>query len=467
MSLELFPDQSDLLEDARTCIRRGAKSVLIQLPTGGGKTVIAATMCRKVQASGRQAFFVVHRRELVKQAAATFREVGVDHGYCAAGFPMNRKAAIQVCSIQTLIRRVSHMPQPAVIFWDEAHHLAALSWGTVYRAFPGAVSVGLSATPERLDGAGLAAYFEQMVCGPSTRELIEMGRLCDFRLFAPPPPNTQGLHTQAGDFVRAEAEALMDTPAITGDAVAHYSRYARGRRAVAFCVSIRHSQHVAEQFRAAGFKAAHLDGDTHLTERDSTIEAFSRGELEVLCNVDLFGEGFDLPALECSILLRPTQSLAMYLQQVGRALRVFPGKEGAIILDHAGNSMRHGRPDDDFAWTLAGRKRAKKADDDEDSVKVKTCPKCFAAVLSFKAACACGHRFHTGDGREVEQRDGELVEVDAATLRHQRLVEQGRATTEEDLVALGRSRGMKRPELWARHIIIARTEKAARRKGAT
>lgn len=462
MSFEQRAYQLAMLDQARALLRRRRKAILFQLPTGGGKTVLGATMLGNITAKGKRAFFVVHRRELIRQSADTFDMGEIPYGYCCAGMPLDRKQPVQLCSVQTLVKRLDRMPPPDVILWDEAHHLAAGSWAKIYSHYPEAIMLGLSATPERLDGAGLGGWFADMVTGPSTADLIQGGYLSPYRLFAPAVPDTSSLHTRGGDFKAEEAAALMDKPSITGDAVDHYRRLAPGKRAVVFCVSIKHSQHVAEQFKAAGFRAAHLDGDTPFAERDTTIADFRAGRLDVLCNVDLFGEGFDLPALEVAILMRPTQSLGMYLQQVGRCLRAFPGKTEALILDHAGNSARHGLPDDERTWTLAGR-NIRARDGDESAVAIKTCGQCFATVHASRPICKhCGYVFPIRE-REVAQRAGDLVEVDPAQARIEKLREQASARDEADLVRLGQQRGMKRPELWARHILRARAEKAAER----
>ena len=217
--------------------------------------------------------------------------------------------------------------------------------------------------------------------------------------------------------------------------------------------------HVAEQFRAAGISAQAIDGAMDRTLRASVLSEFSAGRIQVLASCDLISEGFDVPAIEAAILLRPTQSLGLYLQQVGRALRTFPGKTEAVILDHAGNVKRHGLPDEDRVWSLEGAPKKKGAPKSE--VPVKTCGSCFATVHSAATHCACGFEFPV-QRREVEQVDGELQEVDLATAIRERRQEQGKAQTEQDLVALGRSRGMKRPELWARHVMRARAAKQSR-----
>lgn len=462
MSFALRDYQVRIIEEVRGLLKAGARSVLIQSPTGSGKTALTAHMLGTASGRGHRCFFTVHRRELIKQSVRTFNTVGIPHGVVAAGWLADRRPLVQIAGIQTLARRYDRIPTPKLVVWDEAHHLAAKSWTAVHDAYPDAVHIGLSATPERLDGQGLGTFFEHMVCGPTVAELIEAGWLAPYRLYAPAGVDLSGVHSRAGDYAKDELRAVMDRPAITGDAVEHYRRLAPFKRAVAFCVSIEHSQHVVEQFNAAGFPAAHVDGETDPVVRDATIQRFERGDIRILSNVDLFSEGFDLPALECSILLRPTQSLALYLQQCGRALRPCDGKTEALILDHAGNSARHGLPDDERQWSLEGRaQRRKKADD--ESVPVRVCPRCFAAQPPAVGNCRyCGALF-VAKPREVEQVDGELVEVDPAVARRERLKEQARATTLEDLVELGRRKKYRHPEKWAAYVWTARQ---ARVRGA-
>ncbi len=457
MSIILRPYQVDLIDRTRALMLQGCKSILLQSPTGSGKTALTAHMLKTAASKGLPSFFVVHRRELVKQSMRAFHKVGLRHGIVAPGFLEDPRQLVQIASVQTLARRFEKMKTPRMIVWDEAHHVAAGSWSKVYAAYPKAFHVGLTATPERLDGTGLGEWFKEMINGPAVAWLIEEGFLCSYRLYAPGGVSTEGVGTRMGDFARAELNAAADKPTITGDAIKHYQRLASGKRAVVFCVSIEHSKHVVAQFNAAGIPAAHVDGETDTNERDQRIEQFQRGEILILSNVELFGEGFDLPAIEVAILLRPTQSLGLYLQQVGRALRPSPDKDGAIILDHAGNCARHGLPDEDRDWSLEGRHRRGGADQAGSSVRI--CPKCFAAQFPGTTACRhCGAVFDS-EARKVEQAEGDLVEVDATAIRRARMKEQGQAQTFEDLVELGRKRGYRRPHIWAKHLFNFRQSK--------
>jgi superfamily II DNA or RNA helicase len=450
----LRPYQDEIIAETRSRFLAGIRSVLIQSPTGSGKTLLTAHMLGSAAAKGMPAWFVVHRRELIKQSMRAFDQVGVTHGIVANGWCEDRKPLVQIASVQTLVNRHTKMPAPRLIVWDECHHVAANSWARIFAAFPNAFHIGLTATPERLDGTGLGKWFAQMIKGPDVLWLIENKFLSPYKLFAPPGVSVAGLHSRMGDYIKSELAEAVDKPKITGNAIAHYQRHAAGKRAVVFCVSIEHSKHVVSEFLAAGIPAAHVDGETPTEERDHAIKQFASGAVRVLSNVELFGEGFDLPEIEAAILLRPTQSLGLYLQQVGRSLRPAPGKDCAIILDHAGNVERHGLPDEQRDWSLDGR--AKKGKSGDAGAAVRVCPKCFAAQYVGRPVCQeCGFVF-APQPRQVEQVEGDLQEVDPEVIRQRRRQEQRGAQSFDDLVELGRQRGYKRPLLWAKHVWSAR-----------
>jgi DNA repair protein RadD len=452
VTFTLRPFQSEMIHDARQAFTHGAQSVLIQAPTGAGKTVIASAVLDAAAKKGKRSWFIVHRRELVGQAVRTFEEAGVPVGVVAAGSRLTPDKAVQVCSIGSLMRRIDLLPGPDFLCWDECHHCVSATWSAIHRRFASARHLGLTATPERLDGHGLRGHFETMVAGPSTRWLIEAGYLAPFRYFAAPRIALDAVGTVAGEFNRGQLAAELDKPSITGDAVSHYLRVAPGKRAVVFAVTRVHSRNIVDAFLAAGIPAAHVDGETPMRERDAAVTAFREGRIQVLSNVDLFGEGFDLPSLEVAILLRPTQSLALFLQQVGRALRTSPGKSEAIILDHASNVRMHGLPDDERVWSLDGREKRSVG-----AVVVRICPDCFAAIPAGRRTCdECGAEFPESEGKEIKAVEGELEEVDREALKRARKDEQRSAQTYEQLVALGRRRGYRGAEMWARHVLMAR-----------
>ncbi len=452
--------QSDCIGEIRAAYRAGRRSPLLVSPTGSGKTVMFAYISQGTSRKGNRVLILVHRQELVDQTCRTLLAFGVDHGVIAAGRSPDRTHAVQVGSVQTVVRRLDYF-RPDLIIIDEAHHGTAGSWRKVLDANPQARILGVTATPERLDGKGLKDVFDDLIRGPEVSWLIDNGHLSRPRYYAPPQAaNLTGLHMRGGDYAKDELAKAMDDKAITGDAVEHYARICGGVPAVAFCVSVAHAQHVAEQFQAAGFRAAVLDGTLDRDSRRDRVKALGDGRLQVLTSCEIINEGFDLPIVTAAILLRPTMSLGLHLQQVGRVLRPAPGKDRAIILDHVGNLARHGFAEDVRDWSLEGRpKKKKRKADDEADVNVRQCPSCYCAHAPAASCPECGHVYQLTQ-REIEVRDGTLVELDVWAVRRQRKDEQRGAQTLNDLIALGRARNYKNPAVWARHIWNARQGKS-------
>ena len=429
--------------------------MLLQCPTGAGKTVIFSEITRSAAAKGKSVFILVHRRELVKQASAKLTDAGVKHGIISAGFePSNH--LVQVASVQTLVRRFHLVSEPNLIIIDEAHHAVAGSWLKISDHFAHAKIIGVTATPSRLDGRGLGSVFDALALGPSVEQLVKLGFLCPHKVFAPPPlVDLKGIKTRAGDYANDQLSEAMDRPTITGSAVDTYRRLADGLPAIAFCCSIKHATSVCQSFNAAGYRAKLVSGSMPMEDRDEAIAGLADGRTQILCSVDVVSEGTDVPAVSAAILLRPTQSEALYLQQVGRVLRPQPGKI-AIVLDHVGSTCKHGFVDDRRLWSLDSKpKRQRK---DEPAVSVRQCPVCFAAFKPQPICPCCGHEF-PNKTRTLTEREGELKEMRREDARErmerkERRKEQGRARTLPELLALAAKKGYKPG--WAYKIFYGR-----------
>jgi DNA repair protein RadD len=471
-SVSLRDYQADLIGGARDALRR-VRRVLVQAPTGAGKTVLASFMVGESTAKGMACWFICHRAELVEGTSKTFHKFGQPHGVIASGHPLNLKQLAQVCSIDTLKNRLEQLKAagciPRLAIVDEAHHCSAAGWALViaWLVANKCRVVGLSATPKRLDGQGLDAHFDEMVMGPSVAWLIEQGHLSDYRAFAPPGPDMKGVRKQMGDYAKGETEKRVNKPKLLGDMVEHWKRHAYGLRTVGFGITRAHSHQMAAHFKAAGIPAAHLDGETPKAERRAIIRDYAGGGLPVITNVDLFGEGFDLSALaqtdvtvDCVIQGRPTASLALHLQQIGRGLRPADGKV-AVILDHAGNIRKHGLPDDEREWSLEGKTKGEgKGQADDGPPPPVICEHCFNAIRRpLPLQCPhCGKRL-VAEAKEVQVADGDLEEVTAEekrVMRQQRVREEIEAKSLDQLVALARQRGYKFPLKWAQHKFGAR-----------
>jgi superfamily II DNA or RNA helicase len=452
MQLRSYQDRA--IDDLRSAYQSGAHAPLMVLPTGGGKTCIIAAISANAAARGRHVLILVHRRELIHQTSSKLAWVGLEHGIIAAGIPPSDHA-VQIASVQTLARRLSRLDwRPTLIIIDEAHHATAGQWARILDHWPDAYRLGVTATPCRLDGCGLRGTFDTMVLGPSVADLIFTGYLSPARIYAPPVvADLQGIRSRGGDYANDQAAAAMDRPTVTGDAISHYQRLAAGQQAIAFCCNVAHAVSVCDAFKTAGIGAELLLGNT--PDREQVVAAFAAHRLRVLVTVDVVSEGFDVPAASCAILLRPTQSLGLYLQQVGRVLRPAPGKEHAVILDHVGNVTRHGFPDDPRDWSLDDRMRRSKG---TPAPSVRTCPECFAAFKPAPICPVCGAGCVPIRSRVIREMAGELRELKREEVR-QRTDERRQARTLQQLIAVGQARGMKNPVGWAKHVYFARGQR--------
>lgn len=457
MAITLRPYQQEGLEKIRERFRSGDRAVLYQCATGAGKGVLMAYMARAAAENGKRAMFVVHRDYLLTQSSKLFSDLGVNHGVIAPQYTTTREP-IQIASIMTLIRRMEKFPEQDLLIFDEAHRTLANSHMRVVHQWPKARIVGLTASPQRLDGKPLGDVYQSIVEGPSMRWLIDQGFLSDFEIYAPPSPglDMSGVKTRFGEYDQIEAERRVNKPTITGSAVEHYKKLLNGKRAVVFCHGIKHSRDVVADFNSAGVRAAHIDGTMDRFERRTILASFARGETLVLSNVNLVIEGFDLPSVEGVILLRATQSIVIFLQSIGRALRPAPGKTKAIILDHVNATATHGFPDDPRDWNLDGVQRGKR-DSDGPLIRVEQCERCFFVFERGPEFCpACAH-VHTQKTRKIEFVDGELAQltreqVEAA--KRSRRIEQGSARTLEDLRSLAKTKGYKPG--WAERVFAGR-----------
>lgn len=462
--------QTEVLADIRQHFIDGRRSVLCVLPTGAGKTCLAAHMIASAVAKGKRAWFLCHRAEILRQSVETLEvAAGLNVGVIAAGFGANGYHPTQVCSIQTLIRRWEKYSLPDLVICDESQHLVSRSWSqllhSMFERKPNIKLVGLTGSPTRLDGRGLGEWFEVMVEGPSTAALIADKYLSRYKLFAPSHADLTGVHTIAGDYNRKELNEAMTSSKVTGDAVKEYRQRCMGKRALMFLWSVKSSEEMAARFNDEGIPAAHIDGNTPDDVRAARVRDFRAGRVLVLTNCELVTEGFDLPAIEACFLLRPTQSLGLYLQMVGRALRTYPGKDYALLMDHANLAMTHGLPDEEREWSLEGITDRKK----KPLIAVRQCAKCYAVVPGYMTFCReCSAPFES-KSREVNVEAGELQEVDIDALYRQFNVrkkrEQGTAKDLEDLQRIERERGYKRG--WAAHVWQARQAKLVNREKET
>lgn len=413
-------------------INNGKRSICCVLGCGGGKSVIQGNIAASANAKGNRVLFLVHRKELCEQIRDTFSKCGVDWNLT------------QVMMVQTATRHIRELHEPDIIITDECHLSTAKTYTKIYDTFKNALRLGFTATPCRLNEGGLGNVYDSLVEGVSTRWLIDNGHLADYKHYSLPLADTSGLHVRAGEFRQEEIMELMERKDVYGKTVETWEKIAKDKKTIVYCSSVQSSKETAQLFNENGITAAHLDGGTGEEQRAEIMRQFRAGNITVLCNCELFSVGLDVPDCQCVVLLRPTQSLTLYIQQAMRCMRADknnPGKIG-IIIDHVGNIFRHGFVDDNRNWTLDVKKRK-----EENTVKIKECPSCYAVYSADKPKCPnCGFECHI-----VKQTTGKKKTIDIDLKEVKRIEdikamsynEYSKCSTWDELAEFQKARGYK------------------------
>ncbi len=425
------------IDDILAAFEAGHRSVLYVLPTAGGKTVLFAEIARRAAASGTRVGILVHRDQLLIQAAEKVDACGLSYSLIAPGHNFYGDL-VCIASKDTLVRRLSRHDFDLIII-DEAHRATAPTYRKIMDAYPEARILGVTATPQRTGGQGLDVVFDALVLGPSIRSLIDQGFLAEPVTYGALKLDLSGLKTVAGDYDQHALADLMDKPRITGAAISAYEKLCPGESAMAFGVGIPHCEDIAADFRAAGYRSTHVSGEMGRDEVRRRIASLKSNEIQVLVSCDIASEGIDIPSVRAGILLRPTSSLIVYLQQAGRILRPKPNGGKALILDHAGSFARFGLVDDEREWSLEGRKKRARAGDSEAAVSVRQCPKCYFCHRPAAVCPECGWVYEIA-AREPDVESGELAVIDAAALRRVRQKEEREARTYRELCDLAKRR---------------------------
>ncbi len=386
--------QSQLVQQVLSSWKQGNRQVLLQLPTGGGKTLIFSEIARLFLEKGEGVLVLAHRIELITQAHSKLVAVsGKKAGFIKSGMSSNWDYPIQVASVQTLTRKEEY-PRAGLVIVDEAHHSITRSYTRILEAYPDAKVLGVSATPMRTDGQGLKQLYDDLIVGPSVNWLIEKEYLSPFKLYASHSSiNTKGIKITAGDYNQRQLAKAIDTSLNNSDVLKSWLEYAQNKQTVIFNVSVKHSQQLVQDFRDQGIKAEHIDGETPAKERESIIARFRDKEITVLSNCGIVTEGFDVPGIECIQCVRPTKSLILWLQMVGRGLRKSPQKKQTILIDHSQNWFEHGLPDAPREWSL----EAISLDEPNYSLKCPHCTHVFRPLpheLSNPVAAQINQRFN-------------------------------------------------------------------------
>lgn len=435
--------QQELYNKTVDAFKQGYRRPLIVAPCGAGKSYLFAEMIRNTKG---QALVLTHRQELKQQHEYLLRNMGVTNA--------------RVAMILTEANRLGEYPTPALVITDEAHLSRSNSWVKVIEYY-NTYTVGLTATPIRLDGRPLGDIYNKLIEGVDTKWLIANHRLAPYEYYAPTAVDTSGLRKVAGDYVVSDLERLMNERAVYGNVLESYRRFAQGCRTICYCVSVSHARAVAEMFRGAGICAESISADTPTRQRQRILGDFREGRITVLCNVGIISEGVSIDEVTCCMLLRPTESVALGIQQMMRCMRYKEGKVAKII-DLVANYTRVGLPDDDRAWSLSQPVPKRKLTDENGNFYIRCCPECY---MTFKTAprcpfCGTEYPLHPREIRAHEDIELQRISAEeAARVAEAKKIarkEQGKAQSFEELVKLGRSRGYKNPAFWASQVMRGR-----------
>ena len=435
--------QTELLNKTFQAFREGYRRPLVVAPCGAGKSYLFVELIKRTRG---EALILTHRQELKEQHERLMEELGATNA--------------RVAMILTEANRLGEYPRPELIVTDEAHLSRSNSWMKVIDYYD-TFTVGFTATPIRLDGKPLGDIYDTLITGVDTRWLIEHHRLAPYEYYAPTLVDTTGLRTVAGDYVVSDLERLMNERAIYGNVIDSYRRIAPGERSICYCVSVDHARKTAETFCAAGIPAEVVSSGTPVGRRKAILEDFRNGKFPVLCNVGIISEGVSIDEVSCCILLRPTESVALGIQQMMRCMRYLPGKT-AKILDFVENYLRVGLPDDDRKWSLTEPIRKRGLTDKNGNFYIRSCPECYMTFPTAPICPFCGTEYPLHPREIQAKQDIELARITAEEAarvneaKKKSRIEQGRANTFEELVRLGKQRGYKNPAFWAAQVMRGR-----------
>lgn len=430
--IKLRDYQKKVVSKTFKAINSGSKGILIQLPCRSGKSYV---MAKFVEMCKRNSLILAHRNELLKQHHELINELN-----------LNNKC--RLASVFTEVRHLGEYEKPMLLLIDECHLSEASSYKKIAEYY-NCLVIGFSATPTRLNGDRLSLY-DTLISGVSVRYLIDQGAIADFDYYAPDIAlNLDSVDTLAGDYNSKQLNELMFKSAIYGDAIASYKKLGNGRQAIAYCSGIAHSKKMCDEFNRNGITAVHIDGSMNKKERLQIMNDYRCGRYKVLCNANIISEGITLPNASVGLLLRPTQSLALYIQQSMRVLTPDGNGKKAVIIDCVGNYQRHGLPDEYREWSLDGVKHKHRTNNEDGSYTIRSCPNCFRIFKTANKCPYCGHEFVV-KGRELQcmeevrlKKISEQEKIVMAEHKKKQRMEVGMARTKEDLIRIAKQRGYK------------------------
>ena len=430
--MKLRDYQIEIIDNIKKAWSQGYKYPCVVAPCGAGKSVTMAEMAKRATENKKNVMFIVHRKELCEQIENTFKSYGVDMNYC------------NIWMVQTLKNRLDSVIAPDLILVDENHHSLPSTYKMIFDRFK-CHRIGVTATPVRLDGSGLSDVNDILINSVSARWLIDNKYLSPAVVYSAPLINLSSIKIKKGEYDAKACEEILDKSVIYGDVIKHYTDKADGKQAIVYCVSVQHSINTAKEFNNHGIVSAHIDGTTPKTDRDNIINDFKTGKIKILCNCDIISEGFDVPDCECVILLRPTKSLTLYIQQSMRCMRYKENKQ-AIILDHVANVFRFGFPWRDREWTLEGKPKKKKKEKEPEEIDVIfwTCKSCYGC-WDKKEGRICPY---CGEELQYTQREIEHMQTMKLIEIKEDMFKKSRKEKREELKRIQQEKGYKKGWVW-------------------
>ena len=451
MNYPLYDYQEEMFGKVMRHIHNFERSILIQMATRSGKSAVASKLIEYFSVEQKEAvYFVGHTKILIDQMSGELTDHGIQHGIIAPWAPQLRYR-VQVISKDTLFNRFKKMKdtgwkEPMIIIVDECHLSMSARYKEILDSYPESIIIGLTATPSRLDNKGLNEIFDKIVIGPTIGWLQEQKRLCPIDSFAVEFDDT-GMRTSRGDYNKSDVIERVDKPKVLKNIVSHWEQIARNKKTLSFCASIKHAEDLAEEFNNAGYPSIAISSKDGKELIRRKLADYYSGKYINLCSVELFIMGFTVKDCECIVQARPTQSLMIYMQTLGRGMMFMEGKT-LINLDCVNNWSRHGLPEDDRIWSLEGRKKKPK-----DIATLKRCPECFRPVPIATRVCAnCGHQWtETAEAgsRIPEEQAGKLVSLNDRQQKNELVLEIARgASNLKQAIKIAKERGVVHTEAW-------------------
>jgi len=449
--------QERAISTLRSFIGKGLRKTIMALPTGAGKSIIFGQIISNALDKGKTILWLVHRRNLVWQMKDVLEQFGVEAGVIMAGTESDTTLPCQIGTIQTYIRRLklsatfdNHFFIDAdLVLIDEGHRSLSKTYMDTISLYSEKIIIACTATPMRADGRGMGEVYDSIADIAGVQELTDQEYLSPARYFAPSTPDLEGVKIVMGDYVVKHLDKKMNKTKLNGDIVENWLKNGEDRKTLVFCVNVKHSIAICEEFQKQGVNAEHLDAKSSDEVRNDVFVRMERGDTQVICNVGLYQEGLDVPSVSCVIMARPTKSMGLYRQCCGRGLRVFPGKSDCIIFDHGGVIEEHGFLEDELEWSLDGKEKAwKKPTIKENEPKLSKCRVCHQIFKGTKICPVCGTELRSF-GKKIETVDAELVELKTLKENNKALCWEDKRIFYGTLLYYAEKNGYKRG--WASH----------------